>query len=615
MCWTAWPSSSRRQRTGWLIHVRGHVLRQSCCQSEVIYIRSSLSQFFSYYRPYRRTLLLDLFFAIVVSGVTLIYPLCAGYVTRTVLNHAAPEAFGQLIQVGALMLGLLAAQIAANTFVDYQGHMMGTYIERDMRRDLFAHLQRLPFSFHDSQRTGQLMSRVTNDLFDIGELAHHGPEDLLIAVALFVGVFAILLTVNPTLTLLLFCFIPLMTVYTVFFNVRLNRAMLQSRIRIGDVNAQVEDTLAGIRVVQSFTGESVEQQRFDTENNAFVESRRDGYRAETYFYQGMTAFTQLMTIAVLVVGGLIILRGNLQLDGLVTYLLCVGILMEPIRRFVNIARLLQEGVTGFQRFQELMAVAPDIVDAPNAIELRQVRGDIEFRRATFQYASSVAPVLQDINLSIHAGEFVALVGASGAGKSTLCALIPRFYEVTGGQILVDGLPITGVTLESLRRSIGVVQQDVYLFSGPVMENIRYGRPDATEAEVIEAAKHAGAHDFILNLPQGYHSDIGQRGVKLSGGQKQRLSIARVFLKDPPILIFDEATSALDNESERVVQASLERLAKRRTTLVIAHRLSTVRNADRIIVLTEAGIAEQGTHDQLMQLGGVYAELESVGMRL
>ncbi|RJF72482.1 ABC transporter ATP-binding protein [Deinococcus cavernae] len=578
-------------------------------------MNSSLKAFLSYYCPYRRTLFLDLLCASVVAGILLIYPLCAGYVTRTVLDTPGPGAWGQLVRVGLFMLGLLAVQIAANTFVDYQGHMMGTFIERDMRRDLFAHLQKQSFGFFDSRRTGQLMSRVTNDLFDVGELAHHGPEDLFIAVLLFAGVFVILLTLNPALTLLLFAFLPFMAAYAIYFNVRLNRALLQSRAHIADVNAQVEDTLAGIRVVQSFAGERLEQRRFNAENERFVHSRRAGYRADAFFYQGMTLFTQLMSIAVLVFGGLYILRDSLTLPELVTYLMCVGILMEPIRRFVNLARLLQEGVTGFQRFRELMRLEPEIRDTPDAQPMQKPRGDIEFRDVSFQYPGTPRPVLRNINLNIRSGEFVALVGASGVGKSTLCALIPRFYEVTGGEIRLDGTPIRDLTLESLRRSIGVVQQDVYLFSGTVMENIRYGNPDATPSEIIEAAKQAGAHDFITALPDGYDTDIGQRGVKLSGGQKQRLSIARVFLKDPSVLIFDEATSALDNESERVVQESLERLAAHRTTLVIAHRLSTVRNAGRIVVLTENGIAEQGTHDQLMQQDGVYAQLQAVGARL
>ncbi len=575
----------------------------------------SLKAFLSYYRPYRRILITDLFCALLVAGVLLIYPLCAGYVTRTVLDTPGPESWEQLGRVGLSMLGLLIVQIAANTFVDYQGHMMGTFMERDMRRDLFAHLQRQSFRFFDSRRTGQLMSRVTNDLFDVGELAHHGPEDLFIAVLLFSGVFVILFQLNPALTVLLFAFVPFMAAYAIFFNVRLNRALMHSRARIADVNAQVEDTLAGIRVVQSFAGEALEQRRFNVENERFVCSRKAGYYADTFFYQGMTAFTQLMSIAVLVFGGLSILRGALTLPELVTYLMCVGILMEPIRRFVNLARLLQEGVTGFQRFRELMQIEPDIADAKGALTIQAPTGAIEFRDVTFQYTGTPQPVLRGINLKVEPGELIALVGASGVGKSTLCALIPRFYEVTGGEIRLDGTPIREVTLESLRRSIGVVQQDVYLFSGTVMDNIRYGRPDATELEITEAAKRAGAHAFITALREGYDTDIGQRGVKLSGGQKQRLSIARVFLKDPGILIFDEATSALDIESEGVVQASLERLAAHRTTIVIAHRLSTVRKAHRIVVLTETGIAEEGTHAELMQRDGIYAQFQSEGAPL
>ena len=578
-------------------------------------LNARLGIFLSYYRPYRRTLTIDLLCALVVAGIALVFPLSAGYITRSVLHHPPAQALTEMVQVGAFMLALVGLQVVANTFVDYQGHMMGTYMERDMRRDLFRHLQTQPFHFYDQQRTGQLMSRLTHDLFAIGELAHHGPEDLAIAVFKFGGVFLILLNINPKLTLLLFCGLPLMAVYALYFNRRLNAAMLRGKVRAGDVNAQAEDSLAGIRVVQSFTGEALEQGRFGRANERFVDSREEGYRSEAFFYQGMTAFTQLMTVAVLVFGGLTILRGALRLDELITYLLCVGILIEPIQRFVNIARLLQEGLTGFERFLELMAITPDIRDAPGALELKNVRGDVEFEQVTFRYQAGAVPILKDFDLKVGAGEFVALVGASGVGKSTLCALIPRFYEVTGGRILIDGVPIKDLSLHSLRRAVGVVQQEVYLFAGTVLDNIRYGRPEASAQEVIRAAERAGAHDFIMALPGGYDADIGQRGVKLSGGQKQRLSIARVFLKDPAILIFDEATSALDNESERLVRASLEQLARGRTTLVIAHRLSTVRHAQRIVVLTEDGIAEQGTDAELVRAGGVYARMQAAGMRL
>ncbi len=401
-----------------------------------------LKLFVSYYRPYRRVLMLDLLCAFVVAGVTLIFPLCAGYVTRTVLGGAGlgevgPQALGDLTRVGLFMLGLVALHLGCNTFVDYQGHLMGTRMEGDMRRELFRHLQALPYSFHDAQRTGHLMSRLTNDLYQIGELAHHGPEDLLVALLKFVGVFVILGGTNVKLTLLLFAFLPVMALYAVFFNVRMNAALMGSRARIADVNAQAEDTLAGIRVVQSFTGEATEQRRFEAENARFIDSRRAEYRAEAFFYQGMTAFSQLMLIAVLAFGGLAILRGGLRLNELVTYLLCVGLLLEPVSRLVNISRLLQEGVTGFERFLELMAVVPDIRDAPQALELQGVRGEIEFQEVTFRYSPELPPALQDINLTIRAGEYVALVGASGVGKSTLCALIPRFYEVSGGRILLE----------------------------------------------------------------------------------------------------------------------------------------------------------------------------------
>ncbi|WP_045235122.1 ABC transporter ATP-binding protein [Deinococcus pimensis] len=571
---------------------------------------SRVRTFLSYYRPYRHILSLDLLCALVVSGVTLAFPLAAGYVTRIVLRDPAPHAATELMRVAGILLALMALHAAANTFVDYRGHVMGTLIERDMRRDLFRHLLSQPFSFFDRERTGQLMSRVTHDLYAVGELAHHGPEDLLIATLKFGGVFLILLTINPALTLLLFAFVPFMALYALVCHRHLHRAMLRAAARIGDVNAQVEDSLSGIRAVQSFTGERAELHRFDTANALFVRSREDGYRAEAYFYQGMTAFTQLMTVAVLILGGLSILRGDLALDELVTYLLCVGLLIEPIGRFVNISRLLQEGLSGFIRVRELMDVEPELRDAPGARELSRVRGDVRLEGVSFAYPHG-REVLHDLDLHIRPGEFVALVGASGVGKSTLCQLIPRFHDVTKGQVLIDDTPVREVTLESLRRQIGVVQQDVYLFAASVRDNLRLGDVNATDAQIEAAARQAGAHEFITQLPRGYDTQVGQRGVRLSGGQRQRLSLARVFLKDPPVLILDEATSALDVESEARVQQALVRLARNRTTIVIAHRLSTVRQAQRIVVLTERGIAEQGTHEELLRSGGVYARWHEV----
>jgi ATP-binding cassette subfamily B protein len=575
-------------------------------------VNSRYRKFFSYYQPYRGWLLADLACAFVLSAIALILPLCARDITQNLLE---PDALNRIYRMGALMIGLVALDTICNMFVDYRGHLMGARMESDMRRELFAHYQTLSFGFYDDQKTGQLMTRLTNDIFWLSELYHHGPEDFVISLLKFVGVFILLITINIPLTLIIFLFLPVMGAYALYFNKRMNAALRRSKDRIGDINAQVEDTLGGIRVVKSFTNEDMEQHKFDAENRRFVESRREGYKSEGYFSAGMGAFTQLITIAMILFGGMGIVYGSLDLADLLTYLLCVGILIDPIQKFVNFTRLYQEGITGFHRFMDMMEVEPDIQDTADAVELTRVQGDIEFRDVSFRYKEHHLDVVKHLSLTIRAGEYVALVGSSGVGKTTLCSLIPRFYDISEGQILLDGIDIREVTLRSLRQQIGVVQQDVYLFAGTVADNIRYGKPDANLAEVIQAAKKANAHDFIMALPDGYNTDIGQRGVKLSGGQKQRLSIARVFLKDPAVLIFDEATSSLDNESERAIQESLEELTSNRTTLVIAHRLSTVRNAQRIIVLTDQGIEEQGTHDDLLALGGVYARLHNVQLEL
>ncbi|THF86258.1 ABC transporter ATP-binding protein [Deinococcus sp. KSM4-11] len=571
--------------------------------------------FLSYYRPYRRLLLADLACAFIVAGIAVVFPLVARFITSHLLTGPAPIETSPIYVAGALMLALLAVQVACDTFVDVQGHMMGTLIERDMRRDLFDHYQRLPYAFYDSQRTGGLMSRLTGDLEAISELAHHGPEDLLIAVVKFTGTFAVLIHVNPGLTWVIFALLPVMTVYALHFNRRLNAAYLHSRERMGDVNAQVEDSLSGIRVVQAFANERAEARKFAHQNARFVGTRRDVFRNEAWFHQGVQTFTGVLTVMVVVLGGVLIARQTLELADLVTYLLLVGVLVDPVQRFANFARVSQEGIPGFTRFMQIMDIQPEIQDAPGAVALHTVKGHIEFRNVSFAYREGGEHVLNGVNLSVRPGETVALVGPSGAGKSTLFALIPRFYEVTAGQILIDGQDVRDVTLASLRRQIGVVPQDVYLFAGTVADNIRYGCPDATRPEVEAAARRAHAHDFIAALPDGYDTDVGQRGVKLSGGQKQRLSLARAFLKDAPILILDEATSSLDAGSERAVQLALDDLRGSRTTLVIAHRLSTIRTADRILVLTEDGVAEEGTHAQLLARGGVYARLHDTTLTL
>ncbi len=579
------------------------------------FINARHKKFLSYYKPYWRLFTADMICALLVSVTTLLIPLCVSYITKTVLASDSPNMLSQIYGMGLLMLALIALHTIGNMFVSYQGHNMGAMMERDMRDELFAHVQNLSFSFYDEQKVGQLMTRISNDTFDLAELFHHGPEDIAISSLNFIGAFTILIFINAKLALLIFLFLPIMALYAFHFNKKMKVALRQSRDRIGDINMQVEDSLAGIRVVKSFTNEALEMEKFKQENGRFLQSRKESNHGETYFYEGLIAFTQLMTVGVVVFGGISIINDTLDLPDLITFLLCVGILVEPIRRYGNFTRLYQEGIAGFERFMELLEVQPDIQNKENASTLTEVAGNITLKNVSFKYKDAHDFVFENLSLDINVGEYVALVGPSGIGKSTLCALIPRFYEVNKGEILLDGKNIKEIQLTELRQNIGIVHQDVYLFAGSVADNIRYGNPQATHEEIVAASKKANAHTFIMALPNGYDTDIGQRGVKLSGGQKQRLSIARVFLKNPPILIFDEATSALDNESERAIQASLEALAQNRTTIVIAHRLSTVRNAQRIVVLAEHGIDEQGTHDQLLALEGTYAKLYNMQLSI
>lgn len=569
--------------------------------------KHTLKQILSFYKPYKGLFAADLLCSLIAAAIGLVLPLGAGYITDNVLTGDLSAAPGKILGVGALLLGLVLVQALCSYFMDYQGHAIGARMERDMRAQLFAHCQRLSFSYYDSHPIGDLMSRLTNDSLSLAEFFHHVPEDVLVNSIKFVGASLILWHIHWQMTLVILCFLPFMLAYTLYFNKKMAAALEQGREDMGEINAQAEDTLSAIRMVQSFGNEAVEAQKFHVRNEKFLESRKRGYKGEALCYGGMDAFSSLIPIAVVVVGGLSILQGSLALSELVVFLLYVSYFTQPIQSLVNTSRLIQEGRTGFARYMEILETQPEVADLPGAQDLPPVKGDIRFSHVTFRYGEGDA-VFRDLNLTIRAGEYVALVGASGVGKTTLCSLIPRFYDVEAGEITVDGVPIRQATLRSLRGSVGLVQQDVALFTGSVTENIAYGRPGATFQQVREAARKAGAEEFIQKLPQGYDTDIGPRGVKLSGGQRQRLSIARAFLKDPPILILDEATSALDFQSELVVQRSLEDLARHRTTLVIAHRLSTIQGAQRIVVLDENGVCEEGAHQSLMAQGGVYAKL-------
>jgi len=569
-------------------------------------------RFFSYYKPYMGLFLMDMFCALIVAGISLIYPLIIRFITNDVLvGNSTSEAVSIILKLAVLMVVLVAIEFACNFFVTAKGHLMGALIERDLRNELFIHYQELSFSFYNNQKTGQLMARLTNDLFDITELFHHGPEDIVISIIRFLGAFIILLNVNVSLTLIVFAIIPPMLIFAYVFNKKLNRSYKDNRARLADINASAEDNLSGIRIVKSFANEDVEVDKFRVNNGCYLKSKKKTYEYMAGFHSGLNAFTTMITVVVIVAGTLFMAKGSINLSDLLTYMLYISNLVEPVKKLINFTEQFQNGISGYERFLDMMEVQSEIVDKEGAVTLGEVKGDIDFESVGFKYDDAKEYVLANINLHVKAGDYMALVGTSGVGKTTLCNLIPRFFETTEGTIKIDGIDIKDIKIKSLRDHIGVVQQEVYLFAGTVMDNIRYGKLDATDEEVYRAAKKANAHDFIMGLPDGYQTNIGQRGVKLSGGQKQRLSIARVFLKNPPILIFDEATSALDNKSEKVVQGSLESLAKNRTTFVIAHRLSTIRNAEKILVLTDDGISEQGSHRELIEKNGIYANLYHV----
>lgn len=578
------------------------------------FMKENLKKLAKYYKPYLGTFILDMILAMMSAAVALVIPLVVRFITSKVAYMSANEALSRIMIIVGVLFVLVLIQWGCNYYISNYGHVMGAKIEYDMRAEIFNHYQKLSYSFYDDQKVGQLLSRITSDLFDITELLHHGPENITISLIKIIGALCILSSIDLRLTIAAFVLIPFMLVFAYVLNKRMKRAFKRNRVRIGEINAQIEDNLSGIRVVKSFANEDIECEKFKKGNDLFLESKRDSYHYMGMYNAGLTAFTTMINVIVIAAGGIGIAKGWVNITDFVTFLLYINIFTEPVKVLIDFTEQFQNGYSGYERFLEILSVEPEIVDKPDAKELTDVKGAITFENVSFRYKDGVDEVLSGVNLSVRPGEYVALAGPSGVGKTTLCSLIPRFYEVTGGSIKIDGTDIKDVTLKSLRDHIGVVQQDVYLFMGTIKENIRYGKPDATDEEVIQAAKLANAHDFIMSFENGYDTDIGQRGVKLSGGQKQRLSIARVFLKNPPILIFDEATSALDNESEQIVQESLEKLAKNRTTFVIAHRLTTIENAEEILMLTDEGIKERGTHEELMKLDGEYARMVKIHSR-
>lgn len=567
---------------------------------------NTLKKFIHYYDPYKTVFFIDLLCAAIISLVDLAYPQILRSATKTLFTQDKAIILQALpwIAIGLFMMYVI--QSFCKYYVSCQGHIMGAKMERDMRQELFEHYEELSFSYYSQNNSGQMMSKLVSDLFDISEFAHHGPENLFISLVKIVGSFIFLFLINKKLALPLIVLVILMFLFSFRQNQKMQRTFMENRKKIGDVNESLQDTLSGIRVVQSFTNEEIEKNKFQKSNHAFLVSKKDNYRCMGEFMSSNLFFQGMMYLVTLVYGGYLIANNEMSAADLAMYALYIGIFISPIQILVELMEMMQKGLSGFRRFLDVMETEPEIQDAPDAVELKDVKGRVCYEDVSFHYSDDETTVLSHVSIEIPAGKSVALVGPSGGGKTTICSLLPRFYDVTGGRVTVDGQDIRSLTLKSLRSQIGVVQQDVYLFSGSIRDNIAYGKPDATEEEIIEAAKCANIHDFIMELPDQYDTFVGERGARLSGGQKQRISIARVFLKNPPILILDEATSALDNESERWIQHSLEELSKNRTTITIAHRLSTIKNADEIIVITENGIAERGTHETLLEKNGIYA---------
>lgn len=566
----------------------------------------TLKKFIKYYKPYKAVFFIDLLCATIISAIDLAFPQLLRTLTKTLFAGAPGKIISALIPITIGLLVAYIIQTACRYYVTYAGHMMGARMERDMRKELFDQYEKLSFSYYDQNNSGQMMSKLVSDLFDISELAHHGPENLFISLIKIIGSFIFLFMINRMLAVPMLILVVLMLVFSYGQNKKMQETFMDNRRKIGDINSSLQDTLAGIRVVQSFANEHIEQEKFNRSNENFLISKDANYRCMGSFMSGNTFFQGMMYLVTLVFGGFLIAHGRMEASDLAMYALYIGIFISPIQILVELTEMMQKGLSGFRRFLEVVETEPDIVDAADAKPLKNVKGNVCYEDVSFHYSDDDTPVLSHVSFEIPAGKSIALVGPSGSGKTTICSLLPRFYDVTEGRVTIDGNDVRKLTLESLRSQIGLVSQDVYLFGGSIKDNIAYGKPDATMDEIVDAAKKANIHDFIMELPDKYDTFVGERGTRLSGGQKQRISIARVFLKNPPVLILDEATSALDNESERFIQKSLEELAKDRTTITIAHRLSTIRNADEILVVADCGIAERGTHEELLALDGIYA---------
>lgn len=566
----------------------------------------TLKKFIKYYKPYKAVFFIDLLCATIISAIDLAFPQLLRMLTKTLFAGVPGKIISALIPITIGLLVAYIIQTACRYYVTYAGHMMGARMERDMRKELFDQYEKLSFSYYDQNNSGQMMSKLVSDLFDISELAHHGPENLFISVIKIIGSFIFLFMINRMLAVPMLILVVLMLVFSYGQNKKMQETFMDNRRKIGDINSSLQDTLAGIRVVQSFANERIEQEKFNRSNENFLISKDANYRCMGSFMSGNAFFQGMMYLVTLVFGGFLIAHGRMEASDLAMYALYIGIFISPIQILVELTEMMQKGLSGFRRFLEVVETEPEIVDAADAKPLKNVKGNVCYEDVSFHYSDDDTPVLSHVSFEIPAGKSIALVGPSGSGKTTICSLLPRFYDVTEGRVTIDGNDVRKLTLESLRSQIGLVSQDVYLFGGSIKDNIAYGKPDATMDEIVDAAKKANIHDFIMELPDKYDTFVGERGTRLSGGQKQRISIARVFLKNPPVLILDEATSALDNESERFIQRSLEELAKDRTTITIAHRLSTIRNADEILVVADCGIAERGTHEELLARDGIYA---------